>query len=241
MDHFISSLNTTFGDKTSVLTGLEYVVSAQPKPVTFSTSFSLEDQILTHIIFDNNLPIEVFTLDTGRLFPETYSTWSATLQKYKRAIKVYYPKTHALENYVEGHGPNAFYESLELRKTCCHIRKVEPLQRAIKDKGVWLTGIRAEHSQNRNQMSHAEFDTENQILKVHPLLLWSNEEVKTFINAHNIPYNPLHDRGFVSIGCAPCTRAIKEGEDIRAGRWWWEDNSKKECGLHNHNSPHNKS
>lgn len=200
--------------------------------IVFSTSLSYEDQVITHMIFSNNLNIEVFTLDTGRLFPESYSVFNSTRERYKKQIKTYYPKTEAVEKLVSSKGPNSFYESVENRKECCHIRKVEPLKRALSGKTIWITGIRAEHSANRNDMKNMEWDEGNQIIKIHPLMNWTFEETKAYINKHNIPYNPLHDRGFVSIGCQPCTRAIKGGEDFRAGRWWWEDTTKKECGLH---------
>lgn len=203
-----------------------------PGEVVFSTSLGYEDQVITHQIFANNIKVEVFTLDTGRLFAETYSVWNSTLDRYKKTIKVYYPNTEAVQQLVSEKGPISFYDSAENRKECCYIRKVEPLKRALNGKKIWITGIRSEQSDNRNEMSQLEWDDVNQIIKFHPILNWTFEEVKVFINKHNIPYNPLHDRGFVSIGCAPCTRAVKPGEDFRAGRWWWEDKSKKECGLH---------
>ena len=202
--------------------------------VVFSTSFSFEDQVITDLIASENLPVEIFTLDTGRLFPETYSTWTQTLEKYQNKIVAYYPDASALQQFVEEKGPNSFYESVDNRKSCCHIRKVEPLQRALKGKQLWVTGIRAEHSPNRHDMQQVEWDSTNQVLKFHPLLHWTTEQVKEYIKQHTIPYNPLHDKGFVSIGCAPCTRAIRPGEDFRAGRWWWEDSTGKECGLHVH-------
>ncbi|MES2516438.1 MAG: phosphoadenylyl-sulfate reductase [Bacteroidota bacterium] len=203
-----------------------------PFKVVFSTSLGYEDQVISHFIFSQQLPIEVFTLDTGRLFNETYSVLNSTLERYKTPIKVMYPQTDAIEKLVSSKGPISFYESMENRKECCYIRKVEPLQRALKGKEIWITGIRADQSGNRNDMPSVEWDEVNQIIKFHPILNWTLDEVKAYINKHNIPYNSLHDKGFVSIGCAPCTRAIKEGEDFRAGRWWWEQNDKKECGLH---------
>ncbi len=202
--------------------------------VTFSTSFSYEDQLITDMILSNALRVSIFTLDTGRLFSETYSVWSATNEKYNTRIKSYYPDNSLLESFVGEKGINSFYESVENRKDCCFIRKVEPLKRALKGKSIWITGVRAEHSPNRHGMPQVEWDESNQIIKYHPLLHWTTEEVKDYINKYSIPYNILHDRGFVSIGCAPCTRAIKPGEDFRAGRWWCEDNTKKECGLHIH-------
>lgn len=210
------------------------LLAAYPGAVTFSTSFSYEDQIITDIIQTHQLPVALFTLDTGRLFPETYSTWSRTLEFYQTSIKAYYPDAEALSDYIEKNGPNAFYDSPELRSACCTIRKVVPLKKALSGKAVWITGLRAEHSPARQDLTTIEWDASNQIIKYHPLLHWTTEEVKQYIHQKAIPYNPLHDKGFVSIGCAPCTRAIQPGEDFRAGRWWWEDNSKKECGLHSH-------
>ena len=217
-----------------IVTNLRRISEAFPGEAIFSTSFSFEDQLITHFIFSEKLDIQVFTLDTGRLFPETYSTWTRTLEKYEQPIIGYYPKADTLQEFVAEKGPNSFYESVENRKQCCFIRKVEPLQRAIKGKKIWITGIRAEHSPNRIELDQVEWDATNNIIKYHPLLNWNTTQVKALIEAYNVPYNPLHDKGFVSIGCAPCTRAIRTGEDFRAGRWWWEDASKKECGLHVH-------
>lgn len=212
--------------------GLSFLAENYAQDTVFSTSFGIEDQVIAHLIFDNKLPISVFTLDTGRLFPETYTLWARTKERYQMPILAYYPDAEALEEFLTQNGPNAFYESIELRKQCCHLRKVLPLKRALAGKKVWITGLRAEQSNNRESMPQVELDIANNIVKYHPLLDWSTEQVFDYARKHNILYNPLHDKGFVSIGCAPCTRAIKAGEDFRAGRWWWEDNSKKECGLH---------
>lgn len=212
---------------------LKTISALSSEKIVFSTSLSYEDQVITHLIFSNELNISVFTLDTGRLFPETYSVLSSTLNRYKKTILTFYPNTGAVEELVTKKGPFSFYDSLKNRKECCYIRKVEPLKRALAGKTIWVTGIRAEHSEGRNNMTSVEWDESNQIIKIHPLLSWSLDEVKNYIKQHNIPYNPLHDKGFISIGCQPCTRAVKEGENFRAGRWWWEDSSKKECGLHN--------
>lgn len=220
--------------ETDIAQNLRNIASLYPGQVVFSTSFSWEDQAISHIIFSENLDIQVFTLDTGRMFPETYSTWSRTLEKYNHPITAYYPDSLSLQQFIEQKGPNSFYESVENRKQCCHIRKVEPLQRALKGKKVWITGIRAEHSPNRHDMQQLEWDGANNVVKYHPILNWTTDETIAYISKNEIPYNPLHDKGFVSIGCAPCTRAIRPGEDFRAGRWWWEDASKKECGLHVH-------
>ncbi len=212
--------------------GLAILANQFPAHVTFSSSFSFEDQIIAHEILSNHLNISIFTLDTGRLFAETYSVWSSTNEKYHTHITAYYPEHAAIEKYISEKGPNAFYESVENRKECCHIRKVEPLKRALAGNAVWVTGLRAEHSPARKDLQIVEWDEGNQIIKYNPLLHWNTEQVTAHIHENNIPYNPLHHKGFISIGCAPCTRAIKAGEDFRAGRWWWEDASKKECGLH---------
>lgn len=211
---------------------LSLLAADYPGQVTFSSSFSFEDQVITHGILSQQLPISIFTLDTGRLFAETYSVWSSTNDRYKTNVKAYYPNQEALQEFVEVNGPNAFYASVENRKACCHIRKVEPLKRALAGQKIWITGLRAEHSAARHDLQQVEWDEGNQVIKYHPILHWTTEQVSEYIRKYNIPYNPLHDRGFVSIGCAPCTRAIKPGEDFRAGRWWWEDADKKECGLH---------
>lgn len=211
---------------------LKLISSLSSEEIVFSTSLSYEDQVITHFIFSNELNISVFTLDTGRLFPETYSVLSSTLNRYKKPIQVFSPNTSKVEELVSKKGPFSFYDSIENRKECCFIRKVEPLKRALQGKTIWVTGIRAEHSEGRGDMPMVEWDEGNSIIKIHPLLHWTIEDVKGEIKKHNIPYNPLHDKGFISIGCQPCTRAIKEGESYRAGRWWWEDNTKKECGLH---------
>lgn len=211
---------------------LESLAKEFPGQVVFSSSFSWEDQAITHFILSNRIPIEIFTLDTGRLFSETYDVWRRTNEMYNTHIKSYCPDNKLLEEYLDVHGCNAFYESVELRKRCCFVRKVEPLQRALKGNKVWITGLRSEHSKERKELPKLEWDEANAIAKYHPLLDWSTEELKKYILTHHIPYNTLHEKGFVSIGCAPCTRAVKEGEDFRAGRWWWENKTNKECGLH---------
>lgn len=213
---------------------IQQLTEQYPGQVTFSTSFSYEDQVITNEILSNQLPVKIFTLDTGRLFAETYSVWSSTNEKYQTKIEAYYPESEALQDFVAAKGPNSFYESVDNRKQCCFIRKVEPLKRALANNVVWITGLRAEHSADRTNLPVIEWDESNQVIKYHPLLHWTTEEVKEYIKFNHVPYNPLHDKGFVSIGCAPCTRAVKPGESFRAGRWWWEDVDKKECGLHVH-------
>jgi phosphoadenosine phosphosulfate reductase len=197
----------------------------------------LEDQAIAHLIFENKIPIRVFTLDTGRQFQETYNTWEATLQKYNQSIIAYYPDNQLVEQLVQEQGSNGFYHSVENRTACCRVRKVLPLRRALANQTIWITGIRAEQSPNRQNMPQLEWDEAFQLIKFHPILNWTWDDLKQFISKNQIPYNPLHDNGFVSIGCAPCTRAITAGEDFRAGRWWWEAESKKECGLHLKSKP----
>jgi len=216
----------------SPVNALSFLAKTFPGEVTFSTSFGWEDQVITHMIFSNELPIKVFTLETGRLFPETYYVWNRTMEIYGKVIHAYYPKNDLLEQMVNTKGPNSFYESVENRKECCGIRKVEPLNRALAGNKCWVTGIRAEQSVTRLLIEDVEWDEQHNLVKFHPLYHWTLDEVKDHIKKYNIPYNTLHDRGFPSIGCAPCTRAVQPGEDFRAGRWWWEDQSKKECGLH---------
>ena len=212
--------------------GLALIADLFPGKVTFSTSLGQEDQVITQLIADAHLPISIFSLDTGRLFPETLDLLARTEAKYKQNIKVYYPNTESIEKLVSEIGINGFYESVENRKSCCFVRKVEPLKRALAGNEVWVTGLRAEQSANRSDMKRIEWDEGNQILKFNPLLDWTFDEMIEYINEKKIPYNPLHDKGFISIGCAPCTRAISAGEDPRAGRWWWENPEHKECGLH---------
>jgi len=211
---------------------LALIVQNYKENIVFSTSFGWEDQALTQMIFSQNLPIKVFTLDTGRMFSETYYVWNRTLETYNKSIEVYFPDKMTVENMMTKKGPSSFYESVENRKECCGIRKVEPLNRALKGAKIWITGIRAEQSANREDMDWVEWDEAHQLVKIHPLFNWTLDIVKEYVKKHNIPYNPLHDKGFPSIGCQPCTRAVDEGEDFRAGRWWWEDADKKECGLH---------
>ncbi len=202
--------------------------------MVFSTSLSLEDQAITHMIATDHLPVRIFTLDTGRHFPETYKTLESTRERYGIEPEVYFPETAAVENLMRTQGAYSFYASLEARQHCCGIRKVAPLARAIKGADLWLTGIRKLHSPDRSHLPPFEHDHTNSIVKYHPLIDWTDEQLKVFIAEHNIPYNRLQDRGFLSIGCEPCTRAVKPGESIRSGRWWWEDPDKKECGLHVH-------
>jgi len=200
--------------------------------ITFSSSFGKEDQVITHEIANSAANISVFTLDTGRLFEETYEVYHRTRLKYKIDIQAYFPNQVAVQELLEKKGPYSFYDSVENRKECCFIRKIEPLKRALKGKQIWITGLRKEQSENRAGMQMVEWDEGNNIIKIHPLFNWTEKEVDDFVNKNNVPVNVLHKKGFPSIGCSPCTRAVEVGEDSRAGRWWWES-SKKECGLHN--------
>jgi phosphoadenosine phosphosulfate reductase len=215
----------------NLVASLRLVSEKYPNKVVFSTSFGQEDQVITDAIFRNGLAIQVFTLDTGRLFPETYELMDKTKARYKATFKTYFPNTEEVEQFVENKGFNSFYESVENRKACCGIRKIVGLKRALKGNEVWITGLRAEQSDNRSSMSIWEYDGGNQIFKFNPLVNWSFEQMETYLNDNNVPQNSLHKKGFVSIGCQPCTRAIEPGEHPRAGRWWWEE-SQKECGLH---------
>lgn len=216
----------------SLVEKLQYLAEQYKDKIVFSTSFGWEDQVVTHLIFSNHIPIKVFTLETGRLFPETYYVWNRTLEIYQKPIHAYFPQSELLQGMVDAKGPSSFYESVENRKECCYIRKIEPLKRALVGNEIWITGIRADQSINREGMQDVEWDEGNQLYKFHPIFDWTLEDVKQYVKDNNIVYNTLHDKGFPSIGCAPCTRAVNEGEDFRAGRWWWEDQSKKECGLH---------
>ncbi len=199
--------------------------------IVFSSSFGQEDQAITHAIATQKLAIEIFTLDTGRQFQESYELIDLTVKKLGFNLKTYYPQTTAVENLVETKGFNSFYTSVENRKECCFIRKIEPLNRALQGADVWITGLRAEQSENRADMPMIEWDAQKNLYKINPLIDWSFETLEQYLAENKIPQNPLHKKGFISIGCAPCTRAIAEGEHPRAGRWWWE-NSQKECGLH---------
>jgi len=211
--------------------GLKWLSDTYGDKVVFSSALGMEDQVITHWIGQSNLKISIFTLDTGRLFQETYDLLDLTRKKYKLNIQVYFPEQKAVEQLVKEKGPNSFFESVENRKECCYIRKVMPLERALQGAAVWITGIRADQSSNRTQMNLVEWDEKYQLVKYNPLLKWTLPQVEQFIEDNRIPVNTLHKKGYPSIGCAPCTRAIMPGEDIRAGRWWWE-NSSKECGLH---------
>ncbi|QDF95564.1 phosphoadenosine phosphosulfate reductase [Azoarcus sp. DD4] len=200
--------------------------------ITFANSFGAEDMVLTDLILGGKLPIEIFSLDTGRLPAETYTLMGEVEQRYGTKLKVFFPDATAVEQFVRSEGINAFYDSVELRKACCGIRKMEPLRRALAGKKAWVTGLRAAQSVTRTGLALREFDAGNGLEKFNPLSDWTEAEVWAYIRMNEVPYNALHDQFYPSIGCAPCTRAIALGEDVRAGRWWWEDPASKECGLH---------
>ncbi len=220
-------------ENASTADALKLVTAQFPEETVFSTSLGQEDQVLTEMIASGKLPVRIFTLDTGRLFYEHYDLLEKTNARYKINIDVYFPEAPDVEAYVKANGVNGFYESVENRKACCFIRKVKPLNRALTGAKVWITGLRSEQSDNRKDMKMIEWDADRGLYKFNPLIHWSYDEMMDYIRQKNVPYNPLHDKGFISIGCAPCTRAIEPGEDPRAGRWWWEV-SHKECGLHVH-------
>ena len=199
--------------------------------LVFTTSFGAEDQVLTHLIAEAGLDIEFATLDTGRMFAETYDVWASTAERYKLRISAHYPEQIQTSELVNSQGINGFYNSADARKACCGVRKVEPLKRALRGATGWITGLRADQSAVRQVVPFVARDDGFGLIKANPLRDWSRGQVSEFLVANNIPQNTLHSRGFVSIGCAPCTRAILPGEEERAGRWWWED-SGKECGLH---------
>jgi phosphoadenosine phosphosulfate reductase len=206
--------------------------------IVFTTSFGLEDQAITHAILSQDLPIEIVTLDTGRLFPQTYQVWSATEARYGQRIRALFPTRRGVEALVAQQGIDGFRSSIQARQACCAVRKVEPLGRALAGACGWITGVRAEQSTERAATPYAVVDGVRGLIKLNPLLDWPRERVVAFVHEHAVPSNALHDEGFLSIGCAPCTRAVEPGEPERAGRWWWEDEGKKECGLHSRPAPH---
>lgn len=207
-------------------------IAADYSPAVLATSYGAEDMVLMDLIAKFAPTIGIFTLDTGRLPKETYDLMQQVKQHYQLKVDVFYPEALSLEQFVTQNGPNAFYDSVELRKQCCGIRKVAPLNRALTGKKAWLTGMRRSQSVTRNELPVSEWDADHGLQKFSPLTDWSNGEVWKYIRAFDVPFNELHNQGYASIGCAPCTRAITPGEDIRAGRWWWENPETKECGLH---------
>jgi phosphoadenosine phosphosulfate reductase len=207
-------------------------IAREHAPAAFANSFGAEDMVLTDAIARSGAPIEIFTLDTGRLPEETHRLIASVEQRYRLKVRTFVPDAAELEHYLRAHGANAFYDSLQLRKQCCHIRKVAPLKRALEGRGAWITGLRREQAATRGGLQACAFDAEHGLQKFNPLLDWTHDDVWNYLRANDVPYNELHDRGYPSIGCAPCTRAVRPGEDVRAGRWWWENPQHKECGLH---------
>jgi phosphoadenosine phosphosulfate reductase len=203
-----------------------------PGRLLFTTSFGLEDQAIAHAIFAQALAIDVATLDTGRLFPETYDVWAETERRYGVRVRAFAPDHRAVETLIARQGIDGFRSSIAARLDCCAVRKVAPLARALDGSAAWITGLRADQSADRAQVPPALFDEERRLIKVNPLFDWTRQRTHEFVRAHDVPSNALHERGFLSIGCAPCTRAVVAGEPERAGRWWWEQSQKKECGLH---------
>lgn len=227
----IEQWNEEFSDQ-SPIEILRFFLGHFKNNIALSSSLGLEDQVLTKMIAEIDPSTKIFTLDTGRLFPEIYDLISITSSKYKININVFFPDADEVEQMVADKGINLFYNSIANRKLCCYVRKIRPLERAISGLDAWITGIRRNQSVTRNSLKLVQWDEDNELLKINPLVNWSEQEVNDYIDAHNIPFNPMHNKGFASIGCQPCTRAIEEGEDIRAGRWWWENPETKECGLH---------
>lgn len=211
---------------------IDFFIRKFSAKIALSSSLGAEDQVLTEMVTSVNKDTRIFTLDTGRLFPETYDLIDRTNKKYDIKIEVYFPDYHQVEEMVKEKGINLFYDSIENRKRCCHLRKIEPLKRAFKGLDIWICGLRKDQSVTRFSTKLVEWDENNGLLKLNPLIDWREKDVWDYIKKNEIPYNELHDKGFPSIGCQPCTRAIKPGEDVRAGRWWWEEPEQKECGLH---------
>ncbi len=227
----IEILNTQFTNK-SPEEVLAFFLNEYKGKIALSSSLSIEDQVLTDLIVKIDKSTRIFTLDTGRLFPETYSLIDKTNMRYDIKLEVMFPDFNEVEKMVKAEGINLFYAGIEQRKTCCRVRKLEPLKRAFEGLDVWICGLRREQSVTRQNVQLVEWDEANGLIKLNPLINFAEQEVWDYIKKNGVPYNKLHDKGFPSIGCQPCTRAIQPGEDIRAGRWWWENPEQKECGLH---------
>ena len=227
----IDSLNIKYADA-SAQELLQTFMSQYGARLALSSSLSIEDQTLTDMMLRIDPQANIFTLDTGRLFPETYDLIDRTNEHYKVKLKVYCPQTEALQQFVATEGINPFYESIEKRHACCEVRKLEPLRRAFRDLDVWVCGLRSAQSVTRSDMRLIEWDERHGLLKINPLIHWTEQQVWDYIKENRVPYNRLHDKGFPSIGCEPCTRAVRRIDDVRAGRWWWESPDHRECGLH---------
>ena len=227
----IDNLNIKYADA-SAQELLQSFMSQYGARLALSSSLSIEDQTLTDMMLRIDPQANIFTLDTGRLFPETYELIDRTNEHYKVKLKVYCPQTEALQQFVATEGINPFYESIEKRHACCEVRKLEPLRRAFRDLDVWVCGLRSAQSVTRSDMRLIEWDERHGLLKINPLIHWTEQQVWDYIRENRVPYNRLHDKGFPSIGCEPCTRAVRRIDDVRAGRWWWESPDHRECGLH---------
>ncbi len=227
----VEELNKKFKDNTPQEI-LEYFIKNSDENIALSSSFGAEDQVITDMMLNIDKSANIFTLDTGRLPYETYDVMDSTNLKYNVKVNVFFPNDNDVEALYKKQGINGFYESIENRKSCCFVRKIAPLKRALKGLDIWVTGLRASQSVTRVDMDAFEWDEGNQVIKFNPLISWSEEDVWEYIKKNYVPYNKLHDKGYPSIGCAPCTRAVKDGEDVRSGRWWWENPEHKECGLH---------
>lgn len=225
-------LLATVDRQTEAALQLLTTIASDHSPAVLANSLGVEDMVLTDIIMRNKLPIDIFSLDTGRLPVETYDLIQRVRRHYGLTLKIYFPRNDLVESFVRNNGINGFYESVELRKACCHARKVEPLQRALRGNKAWITGMRAEQSETRSELPVQLFDAGNGLEKFNPLTGWTEAEVWAYVKTRDVPYNRLHEKNYPSIGCAPCTRAVAPGEHVRSGRWWWEDPSSKECGLH---------
>jgi len=227
----IAELNEKFKNA-SPQEALQFFISEFGDKIAFASSLGAEDQVITDMICKINPKARIFTLDTGRLFPETYDLIDKTNKKYGIRMEIFFPKNELVEEMVNSEGINLFYNGIALRKMCCDVRKMEPLRRAFSSLNVWICGLRKEQSVTRTDMQLVEWDETNNLVKINPLIDWIEADVWNYIRENNVPYNALHDKNFPSIGCQPCTRAIEKGEDVRAGRWWWESPEQKECGLH---------
>ncbi|MCD4681323.1 MAG: phosphoadenylyl-sulfate reductase [Bacteroidales bacterium] len=227
----INDLNNTFNDKTP-LEVIKYLSDVYNGKLAFASSFGVEDQVITEMIAASGGKIKIFSLDTGRLFQETYDLIQITRAKYNLNIDLFFPDPKDVENMVNSKGINLFYESIENRKLCCHVRKVKPLKRALKGLDMWITGLRRDQSDLRQNLKTVEWDEKNGLIKVSPLFSWTEKKVWDYIKEKHVPYNKLHDKSFPSIGCLPCTRAVTAGDDVRSGRWWWENPLFTECGMH---------
>ncbi len=228
----INALNKRFSEA-GIEEVLDYFLSEFKGRIALSSSLGAEDQVLTDMVVRIDPEVKIFTLDTGRMFPENYELIDKTNKAYDLNMEICFPDYVEVEEMVNKKGINLFYESMENRKMCCHIRKIEPLKRALGDLDIWICGLRSDQSVTRINTHLLEWDEPNGLLKLNPLVNWTHEQVWEYIREKKVPYNKLHDKGFLSIGCQPCTRALQSGEDVRAGRWWWEKPESKECGLHN--------